>query len=98
MRFDDAIGNGSINPAKTWWTDLEIVEGKVVKPKGTNQRGLSLNSAAGAPKVHEIAYYPASAMPPADACVPVPVNRKAALEVRPESPAEARARRATSCD
>ncbi len=94
VRFDDAIGNGSINAAKTWWTDLEIVEGKVVKPKGTNQRGLSLEKAATTPAAHRIAYYPASAMPAPDAKQPVPVDRKAALGVQLETPAAARARRA----
>lgn len=45
------------------------------------------------PKGHEIAYYPAPVMPPPDANQPIPVDRKAALNVRPETPAEARARR-----
>ncbi len=92
VRLDDAVGNGSINPAKTWWTDLEIVDGKVVKPKGTNRRGLAPGKAAEAPKSHQIAYYPATVMPPPDAKQPVPVNRKAALAVRPETPREARLR------
>ncbi len=89
VRYDDRLGNGSINPAKTWWTDLEIVDGKVVLPKGANRRNLTLHKPA---KAHEIAYYPAAAMPPPDAKTPVPVDRKAALAVRPESPASARAR------
>jgi reductive dehalogenase len=92
VRLDDAIGNGSINPAKTWWTDLEIVDGKVAKPKGTNRRGLSPDRAAAPPKAHEIAYYPAPAMPPPDAKQPVPLDRKRALAVRPETPAQARIR------
>ncbi|MNC90651.1 hypothetical protein D3C83_67750 [compost metagenome] len=89
MRYDDRLGNGSINPAKTWWTDLEIVDGKVVLPKGTNRRNLTSHKPA---KAHEIAYYPAAAMPPPDAKTPVLVDRKAALVVKPESPASARAR------
>jgi reductive dehalogenase len=93
VRLDDAIGNGSINPAKTWWTDLEIVEGKIVPPRGTNRRGLSLEKAAKPPAGHAIAYYPAAVMPPPDAKEPVPVDRRAALAVKPESPAAARARR-----
>jgi reductive dehalogenase len=89
VRLDDAIGNGAINPVKTWWTDLEIVDGKIVPPKGTNRRNLSVGKAA---KPQEIAYYPAAAMPPPDAKVPFAVDRKAALAVTPESPAAARAR------
>jgi len=90
VRFDDRIGNGSINPAKTWWTDLEIVDGKVVAPRGTNRREL----APGKPvKAQEIAYYPAAAMPQANAKDAMPVDRKAALAVRLETPAAARARR-----
>ncbi|MFY9314683.1 MAG: reductive dehalogenase domain-containing protein [Burkholderiales bacterium] len=89
VRLDDAVGNGSINAVKTWWTDLEIVDGKVVPPKATNRRNLSVGKAA---KAHEIAYYPAAAMPPPDAKAPVPVDRKAALAMNPESPAAARNR------
>ena len=90
VRFDDRIGNGSINEVKTWWTDLEIVDGKIVPPKGTNRRGLAADKVL---KAQKIAYYPAAAMPPPDSKAPVPVNRKAALAERPETPAEARARK-----
>ncbi|MEW6690225.1 MAG: reductive dehalogenase domain-containing protein, partial [Pseudomonadota bacterium] len=90
VRLDDRVGNGSINPAKTWWSDLEIAEGKVVAPRGTNRRGLSPDKVL---KAQEIAYYPAAAMPPPDAKAPVAVDRKAALAVQPETPAAARARR-----
>ena len=91
MRFDDRIGNGSINATKNWWTDLEIVAGKVVPPKGTNRRNLSVGKAA---KAQEIAYYPATAMPPPDAKAPVAIDRKAALAqaARMETPAAAWAR------
>jgi hypothetical protein len=90
VRLDDLVGNGAINAAKTWWTDLEIVEGKVVAPRGTNRRGLTPHKPA---KAQEIAYYPAAAMPPPGAKEPVAVDRKAALAVRPETPAKARSRR-----
>ena len=89
VRFDDAIGNGAINAVKTWWTDLEIVDGKVVAPRGTNRRELAPHKPV---RAQEIAYYPSAAMPPPDAKAPVPVDRKAALAVRPETPADARAR------
>ena len=89
VRFDDRIGNGSINEAKTWWTDLEIVDGRVVPPKGTNRRDLEAGKAL---KPQKIAYYPAAVMPPPGAKAPVIVERKAALAEKPESPAAARAR------
>ena len=91
--LDDRVGNGSINPAKTWWTDLEIVDGKVVVPRGTNRRGLSLAKPSDL-KAHQIAYYPASMMPPPDRKEPFPVDRKAALAAGTaiESPAAARNR------
>ena len=90
VRFDDRIKNGSINPVKTWWTDLEIVAGKIVPPRGTNRRGLAVDKPL---KAQEIAYYPAAAMPPPDAKTPVPLDRKAALAVRPETPNAAHLRR-----
>ena len=89
VRYDDRLGNGSINAVKTWWTDLEIVGGKVVAPRGTNRRDLAPHKPV---KTQEIAYYPAAAMPPPDAKAPVPVDRKAALAAALETPAAARAR------
>jgi reductive dehalogenase len=82
VALDDRVGNGSINPAKTWWTDLEIVDGRIVVPRGANRRGLSLDKPL---KAQEIAYYPAASMPPPDAKGPVPVDRKAALATFPEA-------------
>jgi reductive dehalogenase len=76
VRLDDALGYGAINPVKTWWSDLEIVEGKVVKPRGTNRRNLNPEKKL---KEQEIAYYPAALMPPPDAKGAVPVDRRAAL-------------------
>jgi reductive dehalogenase len=93
VRLDDRLGNGSINAAKTWWTDLEIVDGRIVAPRGTNRRGLAVGRAESSAQ-REIAYYPADAMPPPDAKDPVPVDRKAALAVEPELPRQARARAA----
>ncbi|MEM0946950.1 MAG: 4Fe-4S double cluster binding domain-containing protein [Pseudomonadota bacterium] len=41
-RLDDAVGNGSINPAKKWWWDLEIMEDGGYRPTDhpVNARGL----------------------------------------------------------
>jgi ferredoxin len=82
VALDDRLGNGSINAVKTWWTDLEIVNGNIVLPRGTNRRGLSL---AKPRKQSEIAYYPAESMPPPGAQEPIPVDRKAALAAFPEA-------------
>lgn len=98
VALDDRLGNGSINPVKTWWTDLEIVAGKIVAPRGSNRRGLSLGKPL---KATEIAYYPAQAMPPPGVQEPFPVDRKAALATFPETSLReallrARARRSRS--
>ena len=82
VALDDRLGHGSINPAKTWWTDLEIVNGKVVAPRGSNRRGLSLGKPC---KPTEIAYYPAPSMPPPGAQEPFPLQRKRALAAFPEA-------------
>ncbi len=93
VRLDDRIGNGAINTVKTWWTDLEIVAGKVVPPRGSNRRNLAPGKPA---KAQEIAYYPAAAMPQAAAKAAFPLDRKTALAVQPETPAAARERRRRS--
>ncbi len=87
VRLDDALGNGAINAVKTWWTDLEIVGGKVVRPQGTNRRNLAIGKPV---KAQAIAYYPAHMMPPPDAKDAFPVDRRAALAVRLSGPGPAR--------
>lgn len=82
VALDDRLGYGSINPVKTWWTDLEIVDGNVVVPRGANRRGLQRAKQLKPP---EIAYYPAPSMPPPGAQQPFPVDRKAALAAFPEA-------------
>lgn len=94
-RLDDKVGNGSINPIKKWWWDLEYTEGRTVKPRrGTNARGLDMNGGRVAGK-QKVALYPPDLLPPGDAIgVPVKLIRKEALErgESAESPAAARAR------
>jgi ferredoxin len=78
--WNDKAGNGSINPIKKWWWDLEWVDGQTVEPtKGTNARELDFRRAKRA-QTQQLALYPAEVMPPADAKHPVPLNRKAGLE------------------
>ena len=94
-KLDDRVGNGSINPIKKWWWDLEWTEGRAVEPvRGTNARSLDLEGGRVAAK-QKIALYPPDLLPPGDAIgVPVKLVRKEALHrgTRAESPRAARAR------
>ncbi|MGI9611667.1 MAG: 4Fe-4S dicluster domain-containing protein, partial [Acidimicrobiales bacterium] len=94
-QLDDRVGNGSINPIKKWWWDLEFREGRTVEPaKGTNARDLDMDGGRVAAR-QQIALYPPDLLPPGDSVgVPVKLIRKDALEraERAESPAAARAR------
>ena len=89
--LDDALGHGVRNPAKKWWLDLEIIDGRcVLPPKGVNQRDLDLQHKID-PSEQKMAYYHADVMPPPDAADPVMLDRKAALKAKEllETPAEA---------
>lgn len=93
--LDDKVGNGSINPVKKWWWDLEWVDGRTVTPaKGTNARELDIEGGGFAAK-QKVAIYPADVLPPGDAIgVPVKLIRKEAVERRKaaETPRAARRR------
>ena len=93
--LDDKVGNGSINPLKKWWWDLEFKDGRAIEPeKGTNARGLDLNGGRIADK-QKIALYPPDVLPAGDnQGVPVKLVRKEAVlrGQNAETPAAARAR------
>jgi len=93
--LDDRVGNGSINPIKKWWWDLEWKADRAVVPeKGTNARELDLDGGRVA-KRQKIALYTPDLLPPGDAIgVPVKLVRKDALERtdQAESPRSARER------
>jgi ferredoxin len=93
--LDDRLGNGSINPIKKWWWDLEWKDGRAITPeKGTNARGLDLDGGRIA-ATQKVAIYPADLLPPGDAIgVPVKLVRKEAIErgEHAETPAAARRR------
>ena len=78
--LDDKVGNGSINPIKKWWWDLEWVEGRTVFPtKGTNARDLDMDGGRIAAK-QKIAIYPPDVLPAGDnQGVPVKLVRKEAI-------------------
>ena len=94
-RLDDRVGNGSINPVKKWWWDLEFKDGRTIEPdKGTNARQLDLDGGRAADK-QKVALYEPDMLPPGDnQFVPVKLDRKEAIRrgERAESPAEARVR------
>lgn len=93
--LDDKVGNGSINPIKKWWWDLEFRDGRTIEPdKGTNARELDLNGARIADK-QKIALYEPDMLPAGDnQGVPVKLERKEAVRrgQLAESPAAARRR------
>lgn len=93
--LDDALGNGRRNSLKKWWFDHEVVDGVTVDAvKGTNQRDIDPSRVVD-PAKQKMAYYPANVMPAGDRTEPLPVDRKAAMKVKLESPAEARIREKT---
>lgn len=79
-KLDDAVGNGSINPVKKWWWDLEMVkEGPYTVPeKGTNDRNLQKDLDL----KHEdqtLAVYPAN-LAPHPYPYPFPMDREAGIK------------------
>ncbi len=78
-KLDDYLGNGGINPVKTWWWDLEMVDDGPYAPAShpVNRRGLS----KGLDLRHEdqtLAVYPANLAPPPYAW-PFPMDREAGI-------------------
>jgi len=94
VRLDDRVGNGEINPVKRWWSDLEIVDGRVVKPHAVNRRGLDVAKGDRLKATQKIAYVNADMLPPPNWKAPFPMDRKAAIAAaaKLETPAQARLR------
>jgi hypothetical protein len=93
-KLDDHFGNGDINPVKRWWSDLEIVGGRIVKPAAVNRRGLDIAKGDKLKHRQKIAYTNADMLPPPDWKQPFPVDRKAGVAAahKLETPAQARER------
>ncbi|MDB5576182.1 MAG: hypothetical protein JWR80_1358 [Bradyrhizobium sp.] len=93
-RLDDTVGNGTINPVKRWWQELEIVDGVVVKPKRTNYRTLDIAKGESFKDKQKLTYTNANMLPPPDEQGPFPTDRKIGAEAAGvlETVAEARAR------
>jgi ferredoxin len=97
IREDDEAGNGTRNPVKRWWFDLEMVEGVAVKPQsGTNERDLNLGREEKLARIQKIALFPPELQPKGGTTVSqtVPVDRVAGMKLytEAESPDSARAR------
>jgi len=83
-KLDDKLGNGSINPIKKWWWDLEMVdEGPYKLSKhGSNQRNLQTELDL---KFEDqtLAVYPANLAPPPYP-FPFPMDREAGIRAHEE--------------
>lgn len=94
-KLDDRVGNGSINPIKKWWWDLEFRDGRTILPeKGTNARDLNPDGGRIADR-QQVALYEPDMLPAGDnQFVPVKLDRKEAVlrGQQAESPTEARVR------
>jgi reductive dehalogenase len=93
VKLDDVLGHGRINKIKKWWLDLEMKDGIAVTPKRVNRREIEPEKKTD-PAKQKMAHYPASVMPPPVTDGPFPTDRKAALEEKMETVAEARRRHA----
>ena len=83
VRIDDWLGNGTRNPVKKWWFDLEVIDGVCVDPvKGANKRELEPGHHVD-PARQKIAYYLANMMPVPNDLNAQPTDRKAALAAAP---------------
>ena len=93
-RLDDKVGNGTINPIKRWWQELEIVDGLIVKPKRTNYRTLDIAKGESFKDKQKLTYTNADMLPAPNEHGPFPIDRKIGVEAadKLETVAEARAR------
>ncbi len=97
IRHDDEAGNGTRNPVKRWWFDLEVVDGvAVVPPAGTNERDLDLGREDKLARMQKLAFFPPALQPRGGTTIKeaVPVDRAAGTKAyaEAETPAAARAR------
>jgi ferredoxin len=86
--LDDLLGNGNPVDAKKWWLDLEVIgkrsfkydpQNYVVAARDANRPKIDPKRKISPDK--NIAYYPASTLPPPDQLTPCPTDRKAGLEL-----------------
>ena len=100
--LDDFFGNGNTVDEKKWWLDLEVIGKRSFKydtgnyvdvAKDTNRP--SINPKKKQRGSDNIAYFPASTLPPPNMVGPYPTDRKLGLETAKEAEtvAQAKARR-----
>ena len=100
--LDDFFGNGNTLDEKKWWLDLEVIgkrsfkydtENYVKAAKGVNRPQIQPDKKWRGSD--NIAYFPASTLPPPDYKGPYPTDRKLGLEIAKEAETvdEAKARR-----
>ena len=77
--LDDALKYGKRNPVNRWWLDLEIVNKKVVKAGGVNERDLTLEREQ-AKANEKVAVFPVDTLPGVEKKETVPVDRKQGLK------------------
>jgi reductive dehalogenase len=74
--FDDKVGNGRINPIKTWWWDLDTDDdGKIVEARRKNERQLAFRDPL-TPEQQMLACYPVEDLPTPVIEGPQPPDRK----------------------
>ena len=94
--LDDFAGNGTRNPVKRWWFDLEVVNGIAIHPvAGINERDLDMGRMRLGEK-QKLAMFPPELQPAGGTTLAevVPVDREAGVKRYQESetPDHARAR------
>ncbi len=100
--LDDFFGNGNPVDEKKWWLDLEVIgkrsfkydtENHVEAAKGVNRPPIQPRKKQRG--TDNIAYFPASTLPPPDMMGPYPTDRKLGLKIarEAETVAQAKARR-----
>jgi len=102
--LDDVLGNGNPVDAKKWWLDLEVKGRKTFQyqpenytVKATDANRPKIDTGKKTKKETNIAYFPASTLPPPDLMGPYPTDRKLGLQQakEAESVEQALKRRAT---
>ena len=72
--LDDVLDYGQRVADWRWWFDLEWVDGKLVRPKKTNERDLRPERSAPT-KTKKVTFYGINSAPPADAKEAVPIRK-----------------------
>ncbi|MBM7069035.1 reductive dehalogenase [Actibacterium sp. 188UL27-1] len=79
-RLDDAVGNGSLNPIKKWWWDLELTDGGGYRPTTKPVNARTLQTDLDLKYVDQtLAVYPAN-LAPHPHPYPFPMDREAGIE------------------